>query len=73
MPRILPSLLLLVLASPLLAQSGDILSRIDGQAQMEGSGGSIADLGDINGDGVSDFVVGGDQYITHGARLFRRR
>jgi len=54
------------IATPLIAQSGDTLYQLNGTSSSEGIGGAIANLGDINGDTISDYVVGGDQYISFG-------
>jgi len=56
-----------ILAPSLCAQSGATLYRVDGFSSSNGNGGALASLGDINGDGVDDFVMGGDQYITFGS------
>lgn len=56
-------------AASLFAQSGDTLYQVNGTAPSQGVGGAIANLGDINGDSIPDFVVGGDQYITYGGAV----
>lgn len=56
-------------AVSLFAQSGDVLQRLDGQQLNQALGGSMANIGDINSDGIDDFVVGGDQYISFGSSL----
>lgn len=53
----------------LFAQSGSSLYQVHGATSNQGVGGSIASLGDINGDTIPDFVVGGDQYITFGSAV----
>ena len=59
-----------ILASSLSAQAGVELRRHDG-GTFDGHGGSIASLGDLNGDTVPDYVIGGDQYITFGGTTVR--
>ena len=66
---LLTSALSSLLAVSLFAQSGDTLYQINGNSSAQGVGGAIANLGDIDGDGISDFVVGGDQYITYGGAV----
>lgn len=56
---------------PLLTQSGDVLYRIDGAHAYAGQGGALASCGDLNGDGISDLLIGGDQYVTYGATSAR--
>jgi hypothetical protein len=37
---------------------GSVLYNLDGDSARDGFGGSVSGLGDVNGDGVADFIVG---------------
>jgi hypothetical protein len=60
-------LLTLIFAAALPAQDGELLYRIDGPHTSAASGGALAGIGDINGDGIGDLLIGGDQYMTYGS------
>lgn len=71
MPNPLISLTVLsTLAAPAFAQAGIELRRHDGNL-FDGHGGTIASLGDLDGDGVRDYVIGGDQYLTFSGSTVR--
>ncbi|MGB0953580.1 MAG: integrin alpha [Planctomycetota bacterium] len=59
-----------LLTVPLSAQAGAELRRHDG-GLFDGHGGTMASLGDINGDTVPDYVIGGDQYLTFSGSTVR--
>jgi len=64
--RPLSILAIFLFSTSLAAQSGGLIRRLDGPGLSAGSGGAIAQCGDLNLDGVPDMIVGGDRYITWG-------
>ena len=52
-------------------QSGAEIRRLDGPSINSGFGGAMANVGDINADGIDDLAVGGDAYITWGMGVVR--
>ncbi len=42
--------------------------RLDGTSAGEGSGGSVASAGDVNGDGFADLIIGADSARPNGTR-----
>lgn len=59
-----------LLTSNAFGQAGAEIRRHDG-GLFDGHGGTMASLGDINGDSVPDYVIGGDQYLTFSGSTVR--
>jgi len=53
----------------LIAQSGPVLYEVDGLAANQATGGSIAAIEDLTGDGINDMLIGGERYSSTGPTM----
>lgn len=65
---IMPTPLILFLAA-ILAQSGPVLYQVDGLVPNQATGGAIAVIEDLTGDGINELLIGGERYSSPGPTL----